>query len=141
MSETPDLPALDPRLDFQSAPSEAGTLTPFKVDDEMFMARRPKGGQLLAMTRGVTNMDALDDLGQAHLIDDFLDICMEADTADRLRERMEDPEDNFDVDDLAAIVQALQAVWGKGRPGRSGTSSRQPRRTGRSSTGRARKRA
>lgn len=134
----PDLPAVAPGLDITSTRTEAGALTPFKVDGELYYAKRPKGGQLMALARGMQDADNMTEIEQVQILDSFLDLCLDADTAAALRDRMEDPEDNFDVDDLIPLIDALQAVWGKGPAARPRSSSSRRRTTGRASTARAR---
>jgi hypothetical protein len=73
-------------------------------------------------------------------IDLFMDEVMDPESADYLRDRFDDPDDDFDVDALAPTIQGLIGLW-YGRPtGRSGGSQRQRgnARSGRRSTVRRR---
>jgi hypothetical protein len=115
-----------------SSPTEVPRIrTPFKIDGELMWATKPKGGVLMAMARDY-NAHPDDELGEVKMIEAFLDICMEPEAADRIRERLSDPDDAFDVDTLVPLVQALQTAWsGRQHTGKPSTSSPRRRRTGR----------
>lgn len=123
-------------LSFTTPQRELGIVTPFVLDGETLSAVEPKASQLLAITRGLSDDDMLAEVG---IIDAFMDLCLTEETATRLRERMDDPQDPFDLDTLTNIIQALQGAWSKRPTGPSGPSSQQPRRTGKASTARARR--
>lgn len=77
--------------------------------------------------------------GQEQL-DLFLDEVMDEESADYLRDRFDDPDDDLDVDHLAPAIEGLVGLW-YGRPtGRSAGSSRRRGnpRSGRRSTVRRR---
>lgn len=113
--------------------------TPFNLDGEILFAIQPKAAILLNLAKQV-NVENEEDPANIRALDEFVDICMEEATAVRLRERMADPEDGFDLDTLVQIMQALQGVWADRPTGRPNDSSgRQPtRRPGARSTGNAR---
>jgi hypothetical protein len=113
-------------------------LTPFEVDGEVFYAVKPKGGMMLNLAVRANMVG--DEMAQAQLVDDFLTMIMDSESGseDRLRERLDDPDDNFDVDHLTIIINGLQAVWGKGQSTKSPRSSARRRRTGPRSTATAR---
>lgn len=73
-------------------------------------------------------------------VDLFMDEVMDEESAEYLRDRFDDPEDELDVDHLAPAIEGLIGLW-YGRPtGRQPGSSRQRRnpRSGRRSTVRRR---
>jgi hypothetical protein len=73
-------------------------------------------------------------------IDLFLDEVMDGESADYLRARFEDPDDDFDVDSLAETITGLLGLW-YGRPTGRPSGSRGRRgnpRSGRRSTVRRR---
>jgi len=125
-------------LDFTS-PERVIEHTPFVLDGEKLLAVKPKGGQLLALAKDVRALQAAhDELGQAEIIDRFMEMCMEPDSAARLTSRLTDPEDDFDLDTLTLIIERLQEVWTARPTGPSSGSSQRRRTTGRASTARVR---
>lgn len=127
-----------PALSFTTPVKELHALTPFEQDGELLHAVEPKGAQLMALLRDV---DRTDQFGQIELIDSFMDLCLTEESATRLRERMDDPDDPFDVPELSNIIKALREVWGERPTGPSTPSSPSRRRTGTASTARSRRTA
>jgi len=143
---TDPTPLVPDPMEFTS-PDRERERTLFRIDGEDFYALKPKGGQMLRLgieaaaiqqrTGGTGDVD----LSDALIIDGFMDTCFEPETTDRLRERLEDPDDNFDIDTLMEVMQALERAWGRRPTGRSGGSSQRRPRSGRTSTARARSKA
>jgi hypothetical protein len=129
---------VDKALDFTSPETVPHVKTPFKIDGELMWAVRPKGGQMMAIARDY-QAAAGDELAELRMIEEFLDLCLEPEAADRIRERLSDAEDPFDVDTLVPLIEALQTAWsGRQHTGRPSSSSPRRRRTGRTSTARRR---
>lgn len=125
-------------LSFTSPDATPRELTPIDLDGEMLYAVIPKGGMMLELA--IRAASAGDDLAQAQLVDDFLTLVMEEESAARIRERLTDPDDPFDVEPtLVEMINGLQALWGKGRSTKSRPSSARRRRTGPRSTATARR--
>lgn len=127
-------------LDFHS-PARVLEETPFMLDDEPMVAIKPKGGQLLSLAKDIRLMADTDPLAQTEIIDRFMAMCMTPDSSRRITERLEDPDDDFDVDTLTVIIQRLQEVWTDRPTTPSPGSSRRRGTTGRGSTGRVPSRA
>jgi hypothetical protein len=123
-------------LSFTTPARELGKTTPFDLDGETLYAVQPKVAALMAM---VQDIDTDDLSGQAAIIDDFIDVCMTEETAQRLHERLNDPQDPFDLDTLGKIISGLQGVWTQRPPTSRPASSRQAGRTGPESTVRSRR--
>ena len=110
---------------------------PFQLagDDTIYEARRPKIAVLLRCVKALG--DDQDELAQVAAFDDLLDRILEPESAAALRERLEDDDDDLDLDSpgIANMFQTLVGLW-YGRPtGRRPASRRSPSRTGRRSTG------
>lgn len=127
-------PLLAPGMDFTSAPREV-TRTLFRIDGEDFYAVKPKAGVLMGLMLDGQAAEGGDEMAQVRIIEAFIDTTLEPDSGDRIRARLEDPDDDFDVDTLAEVITALQGAWGRRPTTPSRRSSRSPRRTGRTSTG------
>jgi hypothetical protein len=118
-----------------TTPERTRVTTTVDLDGETLHAIMPKAGQMLAMTRAIEGLP--DDLAEMKLIDSFLELCLDEPSRDRLRERLDDPEDDFDLDTLTDLMNQLKEVWADRPTGPSTASSQRPRRTGRASTARA----
>lgn len=118
-----------------TTPERARVLTTVDLDGETLHAVKPKGGQMLAMARAIEGLP--DDLAEMKLIDSFLELCMDEPSRDRLRERLDDPEDDFDLDTLTELMDRLKEAWADRPTGPSRSSSPPRKRTGRASTARA----
>lgn len=125
-------------LDFTTPTRDLHQVTVFKLDGEALEAVEPKSARFLSLVRSI---DTSDEFQQAGLIEDFLDLCMTEATAARLRERLDDDEDPFDLDTLTQIIRGLQEAWTRRPTGPSATSSGRPKRTGTASTVRRRQSA
>lgn len=107
-------------------------------DETVYHARRPKMAVLLRVVRVLG--DDTDEMAQAAAFDDLLERVLEPESAEALRNRLEDDDDDLDLDSpgIANMFQTLVGLW-YGRPtGRQPASRRSPSRTGKRSTGRAR---
>src|SRR5262245_6358476 len=98
-----DLPRIPAALHITTPADYTRERTPFQVDDELLWAIRPKGGQLLGLIR--TASESMTDFEEARVIDQFIEMAMEPDTAARLRERLDDPDDGFDIEHLTSLMQ------------------------------------
>lgn len=134
---TPDLPPVAPGLRLTTPDTVDHERTPFSVDGEVLWAVRPKAGQLMALVRSY-NAGA-DEFEQVKVLEGFLDLCLEPETAAVLRDRMDDPDDGFDLEHVQALMEGLQTHWFARPTGRPSSSSGTRRRTGRGSTARARR--
>lgn len=128
-------------LHFDVPPSEASPHAkpvPFRIgdDDRILVSYRPKYGSVMALLRLAESKDPAE---QFKLVDVFMDVALDADSADYLRDRFEDPEDEWDYDVLVPVIQRLTGVWfPKSQRGSSPGGRATPRRTGRGSTVRRR---
>lgn len=113
--------------------------TPFQLDDELLYAIKPKTASLVKLMKSV-NTENEDDPRNVDALDEFIDLCMEPASAKIIRDRMDDPDDGFDLDTLVEIMEALQAAWTDRPTGPSSGSSgrRATPRSGRRSTANAR---
>ncbi len=107
-----------------SSPKREKERTSILLDGEQLWARRPKAAKLIEIMRMV-NMEDSTDPSNVDALDEFLDQVMEPDTAARLRERMDDADDDFDIDTLVVIMEGLQETW-SARPTGSGSASPAP---------------
>jgi hypothetical protein len=99
------------------------------------MVRRPKS----AFFVHIAKMETGSDEEKVRSVDTILDRVFDEDSAQHLRDRMDDDDDDFDIEDVGKIVQRLQEVWAPGRP--TGSSRGSARRSGnpsRRSTARSR---
>jgi hypothetical protein len=115
-----------------TTPEQIRETVVFVLDGEELHAIRPKGGVMLQLA--IKAKGANDEFEQAIIVDGFLEDVMEPDTAERLRERLYDPNDAFDLDTMGEIINALQARWGKDQRTKSQRSPARRRRTGTRST-------
>jgi hypothetical protein len=128
----------EPVLRFEVEEDRArGPATRFTIGDDptVLLARRPKAALIMKLFRLAESGSPIE---QLQSIDLFVDMVLDGESADYLRDRFEDPADEWDYDVLTPVVKALTAQW-FGRPtGRSPGSSRRPNRSGRRSTARRR---
>lgn len=121
-------------LAFTSPSRAEAPRTPFELDGERLIAIKPKLATLIYLIREMGGENNADDMA---LVEGFLEQAMEPDSAKRIRERLADPEDGFDVDVLNQILNALQEVWYSDRPtgqANGSSSRRSTRRRGAGST-------
>lgn len=106
-------------------------------DPRVFTARKPKMSTMLRLGREVGGVD----LEQATLgsmvgvFDDLIDAVLDADDRKYVRDKMDDPDSNWDLDMLVPLLQTVREKWWPERPtGRSGGSSGPQRKRGKRST-------
>jgi len=117
-------------------------LVPFRLgdDDTVYTARRPKMAVLLRVA--ATLDDDTNPLAQAASFEALLGKILTPDSAAAIRERLEDDDDDLDLDSpgIENLFQTMLGLWYGGpttkRRGSAGSQSR----TGRRSTVRARSR-
>lgn len=116
-----------------------GPETRFQIGDDLtiLVARRPKAALIMKLYRLTESASMVQ---QLESIDVFIDTTMDADSAAYLRDRFEDPDDEWDYDVLTPVIKALTAQWFDRPTGRSSASSRRPSRSGRRSTVRSQRR-
>lgn len=121
-------------LDFTTPEPAPRVHTIVRLDGEELVAVEPKGGQLMAL-----QMAELTGVPEAKIINDFLDLCMEPASAARIKARLIDSDDPFDMDTLGRIIAGLQEAWTNRPPTKPAASSKQRRSTGRTSTANTRR--
>lgn len=107
-------------------------------DPTIYQARRPKMAVLLTMANAL--MDDGDPIKQAAAFDGLMAKILEPESEAALRARLEDPDDDLDLDspNIETMFRTLVGLW-YGRPtGKPAGSPRSPSRTGRRSTARRR---
>lgn len=104
------------------------------LDGVPLQVRKPKGAFFVQLA---TKMGG-SELAQAAAVDEVLDKVFDDESREHVRARLDDDEDDFDVEEFGAILQRLRSVWGKGRGGSASGSKSQPRKSGRRSTARSR---
>lgn len=118
-------------------PTERATV-PFRIGDDprILYSRRPKYAIIMRLLR-IT--ESKDPTVQYTLVDEFLEAALDTGSRDYLRDRFEDPDDEWDYEVLIPVIEQLGGRWFPGvPPGRSGGSGRTQNRSGRRSTVRAR---
>lgn len=134
--ELEETPLLDLDTTDRAKPKQARDWQPVKVDGELLHVRRPKGAFFIALAN---RMASGSELEQAAAMDDVLGKVFDEESAKHLRARLDDEEDEFDVDDVGMILTRLRELWSRGRPTGSASGSRPPRRrSGGPSTARSR---
>jgi hypothetical protein len=134
-------------LTFTTPTVDPGTkVVPFRLDsmddDEPDLhAVRPKQAKLVDIVKGLGDLDNIDGLAAAGVMDDLMRKVFDADTLDYLDGRFQDDDDDLDLDVLEPILKALIGVWYGGPTGRRPGSSGSPKRNGARSTGRSRSKA
>jgi hypothetical protein len=125
------------RFDAPARENRDGDVIPFYLgeDDTVLIARRPKMAALMNLAKG---LESDNDLEKVRVFDEFLDTVLEPESAEYLRDRFDDPEDDLDLDALDKPLQYLVGRWYKRPTGSRPASQRSPRRTGKASTVRAR---
>jgi hypothetical protein len=114
-----------------------GDRQPFRIgdDDTILWARRPK---LTALINIAARVGDADDVAMAGAALDFLQVVVEAESREYLTERLEDEDDDLDIDALIPPMEHFLGQW-YGRPtGPRGASARSRKRTGTRSTVRRR---
>lgn len=113
---------------------------PFQLgdDDTVLIGTRPPIALLLRLIAGMEDDTNL--MAMAATYNEFLDKVLDDASAKRVRDRMEDPADELDLDhpDLKAMFTHLIEVWYQVRPtgGRRGSAASSSR-TGKRSTARS----
>lgn len=111
---------------------------PFRLgdDDTVLIGKRPKLAVLLKLMN-VMNNDA-DPMAQAAGLDQFIDRVLTDESAAYLRSRLEDEDDDLDLDSpgFSMMFQYLVGLWYAGPTGSPAGSPRSRTRTGQRSTGR-----
>lgn len=107
-------------------------------DPEVLLtAYKPKAAILLPIASLLNNAKH-DELAEAQAIDMFLDMVLAAESRDYIKGRLNDPEDDLDVDDLTPIIEWLQGQWSERPTGSRAGSSPRSRTNGKRSTDHAR---
>lgn len=121
----------------RSAEEKAGDVVLWQLDDDdtVLTARRPKMAVLLELVQGLESESQIE---QVNVFDRFLDQVLDEDSAEHLRERFRDPEDDLDMDSLDGPLQYLVGKWYNRPTGSRRAGAASPRRTGRASTVRSR---
>lgn len=126
-----------PVKEFTTEPeaAEDRVIVDFALDGATLQAVRPKTIAFISLAQ---TQD--DDTGwrQMQAVRDFMDECLLPESRELVADRLEDPDDNFDVSDLVPIVNWLMGEFTTRPTGRSSGSSARPRRTGQRSTARSR---
>lgn len=109
----------------------------FELDGEKLSARRPKTAAFLALA---DTQDSQNPIDQVRAVKVFMDECLVPDSRDHIQDRLDDPDDEFDLDDIVPIINWLiEELSTTSRPtGRPTASSGRPKRTGSRSTARSR---
>lgn len=127
-----DAPAPDPA---------ARAPIPFRIGDDptVLVSYRPKYAVLMRLVR---LSDSADQTATLKLVDEFIEVALDPESAEYLRGKFEDPECDWDYDVLIPIITQLTRRWFPKSPaGRSPGSRSTPTRTGRRSTVRSRSEA
>ena len=117
---------------------------PFYLGDDntVLIGTRPKMAVLLRLVAAMG--DDADPFAQASAFDLFLDKVLDAESVKHIRARMEDDDDELDLDHplISQLFQTLVGVWYGTRPtgGRRGSAA-SPSQSGRRSTARSQSRA
>lgn len=113
---------------------------PFRLegDDTVYTARRPKMAVLLRLVSLMS--DDSNEFAQAAAFDSMLEKILEPDSAAALRARLEDDEDDLDLDSpgIANMFQTLLGLWYQRPTGPRRSSPRPSSRTTKRSTARSR---
>lgn len=127
-------------LDFQT-PKKKKVVERFTVDGTPVTVTKPKWAWFEDLGARATDDDPR---VRREATDELLDKVFDKKSAEALRERLADDDDDFDIDDLGDLTQVLVEKWGgdreaKPRPtGPSGGSSGSSKRTTKRSTARSR---
>ena len=108
--------------------------TVFTLDGKALSATKPKD----AFTVKLGGLATGTPQQQIEANDLLLDRVFDEKSAKHLRKRLDDDDDDFDMDDMGNIVKWLLEGWSDRPTGRSGGSPKGSKRTGRRSTARAR---
>ena len=126
------LPGADPDRD------TTNDRVPFRLgdNDTILVGKRPKLAVLLKLASVLT--DDSNELAQAGALDGFIDKVLTEDSAAHLRARLEDEDDDLDLDSPGFVMmfQTLVGLWYGGPTGGRGASPRSRSATGKRSTGR-----
>lgn len=106
----------------------------FDLDGDTLYARRPKTNAFLALAEYQNNDDPY---AQIRGVRTFMEECLIPDSRGIIQERLDDPDDDFDLDDIIPIINWLIEELSTRPTGRPTASSGRPRRTGNRSTARA----
>jgi hypothetical protein len=113
---------------------------PFQLGDDetVYHGRRPKMAILLKVAAALD--DDSNPMAQAMAFDRLIEKVLEPDSAAALRERLEDEDDDLDLDSpgIQSMFQTLMGLWYGGPTGKRPASRGSRPRTGRRSTVRAR---
>ncbi|MBA9005916.1 hypothetical protein [Thermomonospora cellulosilytica] len=100
------------------AADEGDRELPFEIDGERYVAHRPADSSFaLVMSAGARTMSAPNRMAA---ITRFLDSTLSPESRDRLLDRLEDPDDPFELEDLTRVLVALVKRWSAAsRPGKA----------------------
>lgn len=119
-------------LDF-TTPDKGTNARPWQqmtLDGHPVMVRQPKNSFWLGMAERMTDEDPMTQMAAAN---EFLFTVFDEASREHIKARLDDDEDDFDVDELGEVLTKLQGVWGKDRGGsRSGSQGSSRGRTTRS---------
>lgn len=107
----------------------------FELDGETLYARRPKTNAFLALADFADSDDAY---VQIRGVRTFMEECLIPESRGVIQERLDDPDDEFDLDDIVPIINWLIEEMSARPTGRPTASSGRPKRTGNRSTARSR---
>ena len=105
-------------------------------NDTVLTGKRPK---LAVLLRLMTIMnDDTDPVAQAGALDQFIEKVLQPESAGHLRDRLEDEDDDLDLDSpgIVMMFQTLVGLWYQGPTGGGAASRRSPSPTSKRSTGR-----
>lgn len=121
--------------DFTTPTKDSRPTVEFTIDGDKVRAVQPKGAFLLDLAALSASASELE---QSRVITLFVDKVFDADSKALIHDRLNDDDDDFDVDDLTPVIHWLQELW-TGRPtGPPSASRRRSQKSGRRSTARAR---
>jgi hypothetical protein len=126
-----------PVKEFTTEPEaeEDRVIVDFALDGATLQAMRPKTVAFISLAE---TQDDETGWRQMQAVRDFMDECLLPDSRELIADRLEDPDDRFDVTDLVPIVNWLMGEFTTRPTGRPSGSSARPKRTGRPSTARSR---
>lgn len=107
----------------------------FEVDGATLQAMRPK---TVAFINLAETQDDETGWRQMQAVREFMDECLLPDSRELIADRLEDPDDPFDISNMVPIVNWLMGEFTTRPTGRSSGSSARPKRTGQRSTARSR---
>ena len=84
--------------------------TTFQLDSEQLVAHRPKDSVALWIRKILVNEDDIEAVVGGY--EKFLHYLFPPETRDRLFARLEDVDDEFDLNDLNAVITGLFEAWG-----------------------------